>query len=776
MFKRWLTLLTLAVILAGVSGMPIYGAASATSLVSPDGWERQSPLYSWLGDISGTSASDVFAVGGSGGVAHYNGSGWSPMATGTTSDLVSVCCISPSDVFAVGTDGVIIHYDGNSWTTMDSGTDIDLRDVWGSTPGDVFALGVYSYHSTWYPGYPATWVSVIFHYDGSAWSELTRVEEIVQNALWCSSSAGLLAVGDDGTISHYDGTSWSEMPSGTENSLHAIWGTSASDVFAVGDGGTVLHYNGSVWSVMANAASNTLQFVWGTSPSSVFAGGVASGPIHYDGSVWSSPRSGDPGLSGMCGASTALFGVGGSSLWQFDGGAWTEMLCDSHDDVSSLWGSSAADVFAVGGGWWNSSGQILHYDGRSWTRVWTTPSRNTGVWGSSPSDVFVVGGLWPTTGHIWHYDGTHWTAMSCPSAARTLLGVWGNSSSDVFAVGLSGTVLHYDGDSWSTMSSGTSWDLAGIWGSSASDVFAVGGGSGGADATHDTPWSEFVILHYDGSRWSTAYSGTSFELCGVWGSSATDVFAVGARGSAGGNILHYDGSAWSPMSTNTPFDFFGIWGTSSTDVFATGSPGAILHYDGKSWTWLISGVTQGLSAVWGSSPSNVFAVGMSGTILHYPETPSAPTLSSISPAEGRRGQTFDVLISGVFGHSPTLELGAGVAVNSFIVRTLNVLPGPTNEIVANITIATDAVPGTRDISIVTPGGTCTLPGGFQVIDAGSGDPNADSGTPGPDTGTSDRGRGIPPWVWIVAAVGGAAVIIAVPAAFFLARKSRHTSG
>ena len=37
------------------------------------------------------------------------------------------------------------------------------------------------------------------------------------------------------------------------------------------------------------------------------------------------------------------------------------------------------------------------------------------------------------------------------------------------------------------------------------------------------------------------------QLDGVWGSSATDVFAVGDSGT----ILHYNGSAWSAMSSGT---------------------------------------------------------------------------------------------------------------------------------------------------------------------------------------------------------------------------------
>jgi len=104
--------------------------------------------------------------------------------------------------------------------------------------------------------------------------------------------------------------------------------------------------------------------------------------------------------------------------------------------------------------------------------------------------------------------------------------------------------------------------LAGVWGSSGSDVFAVG-------------W-DGTILHYDGSSWSSMSSGTSNGLAEVWGSSGSDVFAVGSWGT----IVHYDGSSWSSMSSDTSHRLEGVWGSSGSDVFAVGNYGTILHYSG----------------------------------------------------------------------------------------------------------------------------------------------------------------------------------------------------
>ncbi len=65
----------------------------------------------------------------------------------------------------------------------------------------------------------------------------------------------------------------------------------------------------------------------------------------------------------------------------------------------------------------------------------------------------------------------------------------------------------------------------------------------------------------------------------VWGSSATDVFAVGL----GGRILHYDGNTWSAQASGRAVWLKGVWGSSATDVFAVGEDSTILHYDGSDW-------------------------------------------------------------------------------------------------------------------------------------------------------------------------------------------------
>jgi hypothetical protein len=62
-------------------------------------------------------------------------------------------------------------------------------------------------------------------------------------------------------------------------------------------------------------------------------------------------------------------------------------------------------------------------------------------------------------------------------------------------------------------------------------------------------------------------------LQGIWGASASDVFAAGS-----GGIQHYDGNTWSFQQLNGGDSLQGVWGSSSSDIFVVSHQGSILHY------------------------------------------------------------------------------------------------------------------------------------------------------------------------------------------------------
>lgn len=167
---------------------------------------------------------------------------------------------------------------------------------------------------------------------------------------------------------------------------------------------------------------------------------------------------------------------------------------------------------------------------------------------------------------------------------------------------------------WSVVPSGTVNELDGVWGTSASNVWAVG---------YET------ILHYDGTTWSTVAGGSGgtlfgIWLLGIWGSSASDIWAVGFAADGTPAIVHYDGLNWSsvPSPSTTDGQYTGVSGSSASDVWVAGTGGFMTHYDGTSWSIVPIGTNQTL-AVWASSPSDVWVVGIDGT-FHYNGTSWAP--------------------------------------------------------------------------------------------------------------------------------------------------------
>jgi hypothetical protein len=80
-----------------------------------------------------------------------------------------------------------------------------------------------------------------------------------------------------------------------------------------------------------------------------------------------------------------------------------------------------------------------------------------------------------------------------------------------------------------------------------------------------------------------------------------------------GVVLHFDGTSWSPMPVPPTGPLLDVWGTSSTDVYAVGV-GTLLHFDGQGWSESLS-AAQRLTGIWAASPSDVFVSGSGGTVL-----------------------------------------------------------------------------------------------------------------------------------------------------------------
>jgi hypothetical protein len=152
---------------------------------------------------------------------------------------------------------------------------------------------------------------------------------------------------------------------------------------------------------------------------------------------------------------------------------------------------------------------------------------------------------------------------------------------------------------WIEQTTGGTVAFTSIWGTSSSDIWAVGYNG--------------AISHWDGRQWTVHPSGTTARLMAVWGYDEEHVWVVGE----GGLIRFWDGSAWTTQSSPTTFYLHAVWGTAPNNVWAAGVGGYIVHWDGNAWSVQVPGGGNGLGGLWGSDSNNVWTVGGNGTIKKW---------------------------------------------------------------------------------------------------------------------------------------------------------------
>lgn len=246
----------------------------------------------------------------------------------------------------------------------------------------------------------------------------------------------------------------------------------------------------------------------------------------------------------------------------------------------------------------NAPSRTVHANARdlAWSTFVVPGEHIRAIWGVSPTALFASGG--DRTLDFW--DGTQWSAMVHPSGSAKF-SVHGRALNDVYAVGQWGAI-HYDGQSWSPSLDTGGGELFGIWVAPDGQAFASGDGT---------------FYHFDGAAWtkiptglSEAYQGDRLE--NVWGSSASDVYAVGWHG----HVMHWDGQSLRAVNTNLSISANHVWGFGPADVYVTDAAG-LLHFDGASWALmpLPSGVAP--VGVWGSSPRNLYLSAWNGDVWRF---------------------------------------------------------------------------------------------------------------------------------------------------------------
>lgn len=678
-----------AVLFAGV-------AAAATGPFQPvnQTWFGGWPLTIWQG-----AGGDVF-VGGTGDILHFDGARWNrqpppldctTFGGGNCGQLSGLWGAARDDVFGLSPWG-IAHFDGHAWSLMELPWKIEdpahvsyasgvLEDhmIWGSAGSDVYAVAGR-------PGIPPdTGRAVLLHYDGTSWSEVVLtypgMTAPFQPIGVTGTSAGDVFVGGKGKILHFDGTAWSISLTHADPELRfqQIQPTHAGGVFASGEKwdpvthywvSVLMYFDGTNWAVRGDAPLANPMIAGATGLDVYFRDGRNGGDAiqtltRFSAAGWSAlPASRVRYVRGR--SFDDCYGYGSQAIYRFDGNAWTPVESLNYKPVKAF---SARDVFAIG-----YPETVVHYDGAEWTTM-STPLMTgvTDLWGSSGNDVFVLGGaityqevspgnVVPQFHDAVHFDGTAWTPMDMADGLGAVA-IWGAGPHDVFAVGgesadtwcpdpeggcweTRGAIQHYDGSVWSKMTAPPGCDgwppvyIHRVWGSSGSDVFALG----------QCHYDKRLLLHYDGTAWTPMDTPDNYSRYGIGGTAGNDVLVYGQRRDGAGDLqdlyLHYDGTAWSaaPAGAASPaFDPSTMsWTDASADLAALGPCASDLRCWGKVIGWDV-GWPLGPSATdlytWTEYPLGQYP------ILHY----GPPGPAQLAAGDGAPGGNVAVSWDAVAG-------------------------------------------------------------------------------------------------------------------------------
>jgi hypothetical protein len=424
------------------------------------------------------------------------------------------------------------------------------------------------------------------------------------NGVFFVDADNAFAVGLKGSIARYSSGEWTVMESNTTHNLWKVWGYDVNNVFAVGTDGTVMRYDGTSWTRMNQSLdTGILQAVWGTSPNDLFVGSNNGVILHYDGAKWTSSDELSEGyITGILGFSAnniyAISNIG--QIFRFDGTRWSlnEDLGDYNLWLTGIWGDAADNIYVSVKSLSSAAEDlylVYHYDGTSWTGmkvVFDGVPCNVGlngIWGTSSDNLLVVGGL----GLIARYDGHQWTDEGI-FGGQHLYEISG-SANGIVAVGQIGTIVYYDGTEWSLVCNQFAWDMHCIWGSSANDIFAAG--------------DHGEAIHYNGTEWTKmGDTGVDHTIRGIWGTSSSNVYAVGGISQAG-FIIRYDGTSWSTIMDDLDFIPYAIHGTGSDDIYIVGD--RVMHFNGTEWNTEALDLPSTLYAVW-ANDEHVFVAGSSG--------------------------------------------------------------------------------------------------------------------------------------------------------------------
>ncbi len=254
------------------------------------GWTSVAPAISTktLYAVWGTSPSDVYAVGNTGTILHFNGTDWSAETSNTTGQLLSIWGSSPTNIYVVGreesganratllrkkTSGTAWEFETAVNYITQAPFDYDLTAVGGFSASNVYVGDVYG---------------AVYVFDGTGWIEIEPGPYVGSQpitGIWAVNSTNVFVTDGGSTdVSRYDGSDWPYLEAcpniNVRDNLNEILGFSINDIYVAGSNGCISHFNGTDWQAVTSNTSKMLNSIDGNTSSNIIAVGLQGAIVH----------------------------------------------------------------------------------------------------------------------------------------------------------------------------------------------------------------------------------------------------------------------------------------------------------------------------------------------------------------------------------------------------------------------------------------------------------------------------------------------------------------
>ncbi len=410
--------------------------------------------------IWGTSSSNIWlADGTTNQLRHYTGGNWNTIEVVPDTTIVTALWgTAAGDFYASGAGDtvpghpIVKHYVNGTWTTVLK----ELRILGVTGAGSTASLGATLGARSYVLARANNDRLYLLASDGTGWANMEAPLPIIGGTPYLADNGQLyLAPQQDRRIYVFTGSTLLETP--LVPNPAKVFAGGAHTAAVLNGTGVLWHWDGTTWTArtLATDVTNAVttpggEVLFGSftqcgvrrletsgsltclfdikprqlaaiSSSDFWAVTDTTSVTHRSGVINTPMTLPLPGPTALHAATATLafagfyVGPGQPAIARWTGGTtWTLMPTPIHT-IDGFHAASATDVFAWGGG-----GQLIHYDGTSWS-LWPTLPLGTnvnGVWGSS-SALFLAG-----NDGLHYYDGQRWTPVESgdPFPVRSVSG------------------------------------------------------------------------------------------------------------------------------------------------------------------------------------------------------------------------------------------------------------------------------------------------------------------------------------------------------------------